>query len=259
MNRISRVVLLFAAAFAFLFVFQQYAFKDDPLMAAAKQERGFIPTAEEVFKTSVQTEFVPSEIAPAEPGFDNPPEGFTKASAQETDEEEPTGDGVSSATDAGIIEDLVKSNEERAERYKKGEIDFYLLRQTRYYEDQPPAFAKELKALKDKKVKMIGFMSPYDDLNSMKKFMLMPMMTGCFFCVPPSIEEVVLIRQETDEHCPYIAEPIVVEGTLKLWDEESEDPVFEMFLYIIEDATVRVYDPEKDARTKKVQDHNQPH
>lgn len=258
MNRIVRLIILFIFAFSVLLVFQQMMSSNDPLVAAAKQPRGFIPSAEEVFKEKPSTEFVPSTIAPQEAGGGNPGLALTKASAQENASGQ---DGIGSidSASANIANVSGETNEDRLERYKRGEIDFYLLRQTRYYEDQPPAFPKELTELKDKKIKMMGFMSPYDDLNNMKNFMLMPMVSGCFFCVPPSIEEVLLIRQESDEQCPYIAEPIVIEGTLRLWSKENENPVFEMFLYIIEDANVRAYDPEKDARKPITQDHNNPH
>lgn len=257
MRRMIRITIIFIFALSVLMTFQHLVTSNDPLTAATKEQRSFIPSAEKVFQETPSTEFVPSSI-----GYDNtgnsPMVALAKSAIQ--DESEASEDVIESdVSDASIINASGLSKEDRADRYKRGEIDFYLLRQTRYYEDQPPAFPKELLALKDKKVKMLGFMSPYDDLNSMKSFMLMPMMTGCFFCVPPSIEEVVLVRQETEEHCPYIAEPIVLEGTLKLWNQESDDPVYEMFLYVIEDAKVRVYDPEKDARKPTVKDHNSPH
>lgn len=257
MRRMIRISIIFIFALSVLMTFQHLVTSNDPLTAATKEQRSFIPSAEEVFQETPSTEFVPSTVAYESSG-NSPMVAFAKSAMQ--DENAVPDDAVDSeASDASIIDASGLSKEDRAERYKRGEIDFYLLRQTRYYEDQPPAFPKELLALKDKKVKMLGFMSPYDDLNSMKSFMLMPMMTGCFFCVPPSIEEVLLVRQETEEHCPYIAEPIVLEGTLKLWNQESDDPVYEMFLYVIEDATVRVYDPEKDAHKPNTQDHNSPH
>lgn len=257
MKRMIRISIIFIFALSVLMTFQHLVTSNDPLTAATKKQRSFIPSAEEVFQETPSTEFVPSTIAYE--STDNAPMVAMAKSAMQ-DEDAASNDAVDSeASGASIIDASGLSKEDRAERYKRGEIDFYLLRQTRYYEDQPPAFPKELLALKDKKVKMLGFMSPYDDLNSMKNFMLMPMMTGCFFCVPPSIEEVLLVRQETEEHCPYIAEPIVLEGTLKLWNQESDDPVYEMFLYVIEDAKVRVYDPEKDAHKPNTQDHNSPH
>lgn len=245
MRRIIRIAIVFVFAFSVLLTFQKLVTSKDPFQSAKKEQGSFIPSAEEVFQETPSTEFVASTIDYENADDANPMIAFANTSAQDG--------SANPGTPPGF------SDEERAERYKDGNIDFYLLRQTRYYEDQPPAFPKEILELKDKRIKMLGFMSPYDDLNSMKNFMLMPNMTGCFFCAPPSIEEVLLIRQETDEHCPYIAEPIIVEGTLALWNEESEDPVYEMFLYVVEGAKVRAYDPVKDARKPNIQDHNRPH
>ena len=128
--------------------------------------------------------------------------------------------------------------------YASGIIDFKLLRQTRSYEDTPPAYAKELDSLNGKTVRIVGFMSPFDDLNNMKNFMLLPTVTGCFFCVPPTRVEVVLIRQKVDQ-ADFIVDAVLVEGTLRLWKKESDDIGHQMFLYIIDQASVSIYDPRR--------------
>lgn len=119
-------------------------------------------------------------------------------------------------------------------------ITFDDLKKTVLNYDPPPIFQDDLKALDGQKVRMRGFMTPFDSLTDMRQFMLFPNATGCFFCAPPSPLEVVFIRQiKKDEAQPYIYEPIEIEGTLRLWRDQSEEAAHTMFLYVVDDATVK--------------------
>jgi len=129
-------------------------------------------------------------------------------------------------------------------KYEEGKINFNLLRQTKLYKDPPPVFPEALKKLDQTTVQMVGFMAPYDDLADMSTFMLMPISVGCFFCVPPSAQEVVLVRQNAEGEPPFLSAPILVEGTLKIWQAQSPDQAHEMFLYVIENADVQEYEEE---------------
>ena len=104
-----------------------------------------------------------------------------------------------------------------------------------------PVFSPGMAALDGKRVQMQGFMGPYESLQDMREFMLFNFPVGCNFCVPPAVNQVVLIRQRTGKNrYPFIDAPIQVTGTLRLWREDSEDPAHEnvMFIYVMEDVEV---------------------
>jgi hypothetical protein len=107
------------------------------------------------------------------------------------------------------------------------------------------AYPDDLHALDGKPVSIVGFMTPFEDLDDMGVFLLMPTSGGCFFCNPPSITQVLYVQQPKDgKKHDYIGEPIIVTGTLRLYTKESKHPahVFE-FLYALDDAKVEVYKP----------------
>ena len=120
-----------------------------------------------------------------------------------------------------------------------GWIDFPILKKTVLRDRPPPEYVPQLAEMDGDQVKMVAFMTPYDSLKDMRRFMAMPMPTGCYFCAPPSPKEVVFIRQDTDKQMPFINEPLLIEGTLDLWKEDSSDDAHQMFLYVINDAKVR--------------------
>jgi hypothetical protein len=118
-------------------------------------------------------------------------------------------------------------------------VDFRLLNTTTLNPDPPPIFVQRLQRMDTGKVRIRGFMSPFDSLTDMRTFMLMPTPTGCFFCVPPSPKQVVLVRIKSDQKVGFIYDPIEVEGELDLWKAGSEDPAHQMFLYVMNDVKVK--------------------
>ncbi len=133
---------------------------------------------------------------------------------------------------------------ESADEQKLPTVDFKLFKKTKVTEwsNPIPEYPADLKKLNNQKVKMRGFMAPYDSLDNMSNFMLMTGATGCFFCTPPSMTEALLIRQKPKKDLPYLAGAIEVEGKLKLWSEakpEEDYIAFEGFFYIIEEAEVK--------------------
>ena len=141
-----------------------------------------------------------------------------------------------------------KESKSRTEEKKPDEakatpqLDFKLFRKTKVKEwaNPMPEYPSDLTKLNNQRVKMRGFMAPYDSLDNMSNFMLMTGATGCFFCTPPSMTEALLIRQKPKKELPYLAGAIEVEGKLKLWSGKEEDYIaFEGFFYIIEDAEVK--------------------
>lgn len=120
-----------------------------------------------------------------------------------------------------------------------GEIDFDLLRTTVLNRTPPPVFDPKLDAYEGKRVKIRAFMTPFDSLTNFQTFMAFPNATGCNFCAPPSPLEVVLIRLN-DPDQKFIPEPIEIEGTLSLWRKDKTDNAHKSFLYVMNNATVKV-------------------
>lgn len=125
------------------------------------------------------------------------------------------------------------------------QLDFDLLRRVRPRINEQgiaePVFSDGMASLDGRRVQMRGFMGPYESLEDMREFMLFNFPVGCNFCEPPSVDQVVLIRQqEGKRRYPFIDNPIQVTGTLRLWREDSEDPAHEnvMFIYVMEDVEV---------------------
>jgi len=103
-----------------------------------------------------------------------------------------------------------------------------------------PIYPPAVKSLDKRTVTMQGFMTPYDSLEDMKTFMLFGFPTGCNFCAPPSVNQVVLVRQAAGQKkYSYIDKPIEITGTMSLWHKDSEDPMHkEMFLFVMDDVKV---------------------
>ena len=101
------------------------------------------------------------------------------------------------------------------------------------------SFPEALAAFDGTEVAIAGFMAPYDKLDDMSIFMLMPSYVGCYFCEPPALNQVLYINQndDSDEKSLFIEEPICVTGTLRIFQPESEHPAHEAeFVYAIDDA-----------------------
>ncbi|MCC5876082.1 MAG: DUF3299 domain-containing protein [Candidatus Sumerlaeia bacterium] len=117
-------------------------------------------------------------------------------------------------------------------------ISFEDLMETKLYRLPPPVFTDKVAGLGGNTVRMVGFMSPYDSLTDLRNFMLVQVPTGCYFCAPPGPLQVVSVRIDSDTPVSFIEEPILVEGTLRLWEEESTNPMHRMFLFVIDKAKV---------------------
>jgi hypothetical protein len=121
-------------------------------------------------------------------------------------------------------------------------VDFGLLEQTTPDENYEPLYPENLAALDGKEIIVRGFMTPFDQLEDLKTFMVLAFPTGCNFCAPPSANQVVLARQpDRKKAYDYIDGPIEVRGKLSLWNPDSEDPAHsrDFFLYVLENAQVQ--------------------
>ena len=134
----------------------------------------------------------------------------------------------------------------RQRNYREGLIDFPLIRQTDIRHGAP-VFPPALKALDGKTVRIIGFMNPYDSLESMKHCLIWERNYGCYFCKPPGFLEAIYVHQEVkgDEKPPFINSLVMVTGTLRLWKNEDD------YLFLIEHARAEAYDPDGKKEKKK--------
>lgn len=162
--------------------------------------------------------------------------------AVEKDAGTPPVDGSATNAPEHIVEDPAPS---AVKDGIVGAIDFDTLKTTTLNRQPPPVYQAEVKSLDGKTIKIVGFMGPYDDFENLKNFMLFNKPVGCNFCQPPSVKEVVMVRQKVDK-AKFIDAPIIVEGTLRLWKEKSEDEGHKNgFLYVMEEAHATKYEPEK--------------
>lgn len=105
-------------------------------------------------------------------------------------------------------------------------------------------YPADLQSLDNKRVSIVGFMTPFEDLDDMGKFLLMPTSGGCFFCNPPSMTQVLMVDQTKDnkKHHEFIGEPLIVTGTLRLFTKESKHPAhLAEFIYALDDAKVEIF------------------
>jgi len=122
-------------------------------------------------------------------------------------------------------------------------ISFSMLGDTEIDDLQQPLFAEKIRQLDGQRVRMQGFMSPYDDIRNMRTFMLFSYPVGCNFCVPPAVNQVVLVQQKAGQrNYHFIDDPVEISGLLHIWQDNSNIPVFNdiAFLYLIDDAEVTV-------------------
>jgi hypothetical protein len=127
-------------------------------------------------------------------------------------------------------------------------LNFPLLDKTDFEEkkdDLRVTYPPSLTSLDGKQVAIAGFMTPYESLDDMHQFLLMPSSGGCFFCQPPSLTQVLMVRQMapktgTPVKPPFVQEPIMVTATLHLYSKTSEHPGHKAgFIFALDDAQIR--------------------
>lgn len=100
-------------------------------------------------------------------------------------------------------------------------------------------FPAGLQQLEGKRVKIEGFVAPYDNPDSMTKMILLRAVVGCFFCNPPNESEVVFVRlSPTEKPINMDNNHLSVEGTLHLLNSASKDQEAKQFFFTIDDAKV---------------------
>lgn len=96
-----------------------------------------------------------------------------------------------------------------------------------------PSFPAAVQALDQKTVKVQGFMMPLEPGEKQQHFLLSAVPTTCPFCIPAGPEGLVEVR--TRQAVRYTLEPVVVEGTLAVL---NDDP-YGLYYRVTEGAPVR--------------------
>ncbi len=143
----------------------------------------------------------------------------------------------------GALVSMLSGNRAAQHYADAKKIDFDLLDEARPLDliDMNFDYPERLQALDGLPVKIVGFMVPYDSLQSMQRCMLFPSYVGCNFCTPPSLSQVLYIRQKDKKNARYdfIEPPSDVTGILRLLREESEhEGHLDGFYYVIDEAVI---------------------
>ncbi len=118
-------------------------------------------------------------------------------------------------------------------------IDFKLLSKVHLEKKTDFVFPEALKKLDGQRVTLTGFMAPFDDIEDMTRSLVMPTNAGCYFCQPPSLDQVALIMQKKGGRHPYFSGPVIAMGTFRLYHDGSTHPGhLAEFLYVIDDAEI---------------------
>ena len=104
-------------------------------------------------------------------------------------------------------------------------------------------FPDFLQELDGRRVSLVGFMAPFDDLKDMRRCMIVPSYVGCSFCTPPNLSQVVFVSQggweDPDGSFPFIEEASHVSGTFRISREDSDHAGQQLgFLYSLENAVI---------------------
>jgi hypothetical protein len=120
-------------------------------------------------------------------------------------------------------------------------IDFALISKSLPKGEGGRRFPKALADLEGKKVRITGFVSPYDEhVLRLKKFILTPAANpGCYSCNPPEETGVVFARVPAKGPAiTWKSNTLAVEGTLHLKGRRGEDEESSQFLVTLDDAVV---------------------
>ena len=105
----------------------------------------------------------------------------------------------------------------------------------------PPEFPDELRSLDGKRVRITGFVMPYDDPEKLQKLLLVETPGGCFFCAPPNANALLFVRRDAkDGALAFGMDPVTFDGTLSLWHagmQKSDEA--RQFLFTLNDARVQ--------------------
>jgi hypothetical protein len=120
------------------------------------------------------------------------------------------------------------------------EVSFAQLAATVFNDEPPPVYPESLRKLEGQRIRLTGFVNPYDEPEKLTKLLLLQTPAGCYFCNPPPPTTVVFVRRPpTDPALNYGSDPMAFEGILHLWRADlAEDNEARNFLFILDEAKV---------------------
>lgn len=134
----------------------------------------------------------------------------------------------------GLTEEMNKQRvKEETKQSEKGFpiTDWELLRKTKGTRAKGPTFAKEVLEMRDKKVCLVGFMTPLYEFRGVKEFILLPLPIQCYFCQSPPMREVVLVQMAENKTTNIVNDPVMFTGKMTL----NEGPGTKFF-YVLKEA-----------------------
>lgn len=116
-------------------------------------------------------------------------------------------------------------------------ISFRLLAETQPDKNGNPIYPEKLLAANGKLVRISGFVAPFNDPQDLSQMVITQGAAGggCFFCAPPSITGVVLVKLATKDEISNGA-AVTVEGTLHLHLPDAPEVKTTQFLYILDQS-----------------------
>ena len=120
------------------------------------------------------------------------------------------------------------------------------------YTDGLEGMPKKVKALDGKKVLMLGFMLPIDEVTDIKQFLLVESLWSCCYGQPPNIHGIVRAIMPKGKTLDYQFEPLKLVGTLKIEATKMDDYVVDIYqLQIDYVEVIEAAKPASPVPTKK--------
>ncbi len=191
-----------------------------------------------------------SKDGTGKPGEDKPKDGGEKP--KDGEKEEPVDPPADQPLPPGASPDDIRamrsaqqmiSTERRLlKRIKSGEIKGVdtLLRfedvSSWPYQDGLKSCPEAVRKLDGKKVAMIGFMLPIDQVEHIKEFLLVQSLWACCYGTPPDINGIVRVVMNGDKRTDYQFDPVLVTGTFRV--KESREDGYCVDIYQLEAESV---------------------
>lgn len=113
-------------------------------------------------------------------------------------------------------------------------LDWDLLAQGDWARDSQPVMPESLRALDEKPVTLKGFALPLHDAGEADTLFLAKYPRGCYFCNPPGIAEIVIVKVADRKKVPLLNRPVCVYGTFQAATGSDDDEG----LYTVTDAVL---------------------
>jgi hypothetical protein len=102
------------------------------------------------------------------------------------------------------------------------------------YEDGLKGMPKRVKELSGKKVLMVGFMLPIDEVQHIKEFLLVKSMWSCCYGQPPDINGIVRVVMPKGKTADFFFDPIKIVGTFKIESTVMDGYVVDIYQLHVE-------------------------